>query len=1020
MEMFRKFNSLLGWFTFLVAAVLYLVTMEPTASLWDCGEFIAASYKLQVGHPPGAPFFLIVGRIFTLFAGDPSRVAAMVNAMSALCSAFTILLLFWTITHLAKRMYNDEEGMTKGRMIIVLMSGLVGSLAYAFSDTFWFSAVEGEVYAMSSLFTALVFWLILKWEERADEPFSNRRIILIAYLMGLSIGVHLLNLLAIPAIAFVYYFRKYTPTRRGFILALLISFLILGFMYLLFVPGFIQLASLFELLFVNTFGFPYHTGILFYLLLTIGLVSFGLFYTHKRGKVVLNTVFLGLTALMIGYSSYTMIIIRSSANPPMDQNNPQNVFSLLKYINREQYQSTPLLKGPYYNAPVTGVRTGKPTYVKENGKYVVATRDPVYEYDPRFVTIFPRIWSRNEDQHIRAYQMWGKIKGQRITVRGYSGENEIIVKPTFGENLRFFVRYQLGHMYFRYFMWNFSGRQNDIQGHGSVLEGNWISGIPFIDNPRLGPQENLPEIYRNNPARNRYYLLPLLLGIMGITLQFRKDARDFWVILLLFLMTGIAIVVYLNQWPYQPRERDYAYAGSFYAFAIWIGMGAACLYTLFKKALADVPSAVLAGGLSMLVPVIMLAENYDDHNRAGRYTARDFGANYLNSCEENAVLFTNGDNDTFPLWYVQDVEGIRTDLRVTNLSYLGASWYIEQMKAKAYLSSPLPFSLREEQFRQGTRDIILVRSDDRIKGPQNIRDVMQFIASDDPRTRVQSPFMRGEQLDFSPTKLLRIPVDTLSVIENGTVRNELASLVKPYIDWELPKDILYKNDLMIIDLMATNNWERPVYFAVTVPRSAFLGLDPFLQLEGMAYRVVPIGTGSERPDLGRTETSVMYRNVMDKFRWGGIQNPKVYLDENNLRMLSNIRYNFNRLAAALIEEGKSDSAMAVMGKSMELFPHPRVPYNYFSLATAENFYLLGQTERADAMVMEMFDMFEEEISYILSLERKLRATVLEILQLNMHIAEQLTMIYSRNLEKGFENELYSRFERLVSRYNSIR
>ncbi len=595
----------------------------------------------------------------------------------------------------------------------------------------------------------------------------------------------------------------------------------------------------------------------------------------------------------------------------------------------------------------------------------------------------------------------------------------MLIKPTFGENLRFFFRYQLGHMYFRYFMWNFSGRQNDIQGHGNVLEGNWISGLSFIDDPRLGPQENLPETYRNNPARNRYYMLPLLLGLLGMAFHYKKDMKDFWVVMLLFVMTGIAIVVYLNQWPHQPRERDYAYAGSFYAFSIWLGLGVGSLFLGLKKILKETPSAVIAGVLALPVPILMLSENYNDHDRSGRFSTRDFASNYLNTCQENAILFTNGDNDTFPLWYVQDVEGIRTDVRVVNLSYLGASWYITQMKAKAYQSDPVPFSLTEEQYKTGTRDMVLFRPNDRLRGFQNIHDVFAFIASDDPRTKTPSPFMRGETLDYSPTRKLRVPVDSAEVVRNGTVSPGDIDRMEPYLDWEISKDFLYKNDLMILDLMATNDWGRPVYFAVTVPRDSYLDLQSFFQVEGLAYRVVPIRSDPDSPDLGRISTDIMYRNLMEKFVWGNTTDPHVYLDENNQRMLSNFRYNFNRLARALIDEGKLDSARLVLNRSLELFPHPRVPYNYFSLKTVENLYLVNDTARAEEVVRVMTDLFDEEIRFMFSLDRAKRNTVSDILQLDLHILQQLVGMVTQYGSESLQEELRNRFQELVSVYNTV-
>lgn len=1015
MERFRLYNLIFGWGSFLVAATVYLATMEPTVSFWDCGEFIAASYKLQVGHPPGAPFFLLLGRLFAIFAGDPSRVAAMINSISALASAFTIMFLFWTVTHLVKRLIKAEGKNTPGQLIIIIGAGLVAALAFTFSDSFWFSAVEGEVYATSSLFTAVVFWAILKWENIADQPHADRWLVLIAYLMGLSIGVHLLNLLAIPAIVFVYYHRKYQPTRRGYITAAMITLLILGFIQFLLIPGVVAVAKWFELAFVNGIGLPYYSGALVYILLLVGFLIFGLYFTHKKKRVILNTILLCFTVMLVGYSSYTVILIRSSANPPMDQNNPETLFSLLRYINREQYQATPVLKGPYYNAPVIDIKQGEKTYTPKDGKYEVTNRDPEYTYDPRFVTLFPRMHSRVEQQHVDDYQVWGKIKGERITVQG--AQNNVIIKPTFGENLRFFFRYQLGHMYFRYFMWNFSGRQNDIQGHGSVLEGNWISGIPFIDDARLGPQENLPEVYKNNKARNRYFMLPLLLGLVGLIFQYKRDGRNFLVIFLLFFFTGIAIVLYLNQWPHQPRERDYAYAASFYAFSIWIGMGVLALYRLLKRYL---PEVIVAIGVSTIclvfVPGLMAGQNWDDHDRSGRYTARDFAANYLNSCDTNAILFTNGDNDTFPLWYAQDVEGIRTDVRVVNLSYLGASWYITQMKAKAYESDPVPLSLTEDKYLQGTRDIILFNV--RIDSYEDIGNILDFIASDDPRSRVQSPFMRGEEVDFIPTRKLRIPVDTLKVIENGTVSERFRDEIQSELNWEINREYLYKNDLMILDLMATNDWDRPVYFAITVPSDAYLELENFFMVEGFAYRVVPLETERMPQGFGRVESEQMFNNMMNLFAWGGIEDSSLYLDENNRRMLSNYRNSFGRLASQLIDEGKMDSARVVLDKCLELIPHKMVPHNYFSTLLIEDLYRIGDFERGDQLARQLADVYESELMFVFSLDQKYSWRVVDQKQLGMYIMRELARITTTFGGEEIKNEMTGRFQRLAGLYNA--
>ncbi|MCA1741075.1 MAG: DUF2723 domain-containing protein, partial [Bacteroidales bacterium] len=656
---FRMWNNITGWAVFAVSLLVYLLTIEPTVSFWDCGEFILCSYRLEVGHPPGAPLFLLLGRFFTLFAGgDTSKVAMMVNIMSAFASAFTILFLFWTVTRLVRLATGDSLAVTGGKAVAILASGTLGALAYAFSDTFWFSAVEGEVYATSSLFTASVFWAMLRWYDEADSPYANRWIVLIFYLMGLSIGVHLLNLLTLPVLVLLWYFRKYQVTGRGVVYAVILSFLMLGVLNFLFIPGVAKVAGWFELFFVNTVGLPYNSGMYIYLLLLVGLIVFGIWYSLKKNKVVLNWVLTVVAVLMLGYSSFALIIIRANAHPPMNQNDPSDVFSFIYYINRTQYGRAPLLD---------------------------------YEYDKRFMTIFPRMYS-TDPEHIRQYEYWGKVEGRKVAVRSGGGSEQVTL-PSFGQNLRFFFRYQVGVMYGRYFMWNFAGRQNDVQGNGNVMDGNWVSGIPFIDNARLGDQSLLPDENLNNPARNRYYLLPLLAGLAGIFWQYRRDKKGLSLVVLLFIMTGLAILTYLNQNPSQPRERDYAYAGSFYAFTIWIGMGVMMLYDLLRKFMKEYPAAVAPAVVLMAaIPLLMLLQNYDDHDRSDRYTARDIASNYLASVDENAILLTYGDNDSFPLWYIQDVEGFRTDVRVANLSYLQSGFYIETMSRKAFESDPLPFT----------------------------------------------------------------------------------------------------------------------------------------------------------------------------------------------------------------------------------------------------------------------------------------------------------------------------------------
>lgn len=1006
MKQYKLFNNLFGWVSFLIAAIVYLMTIEPTVSFWDCGEFITTSFKFEVGHPPGAPIFMIIGRFFTLFA-SPENAAKMVNILSALASAFTIMFLFWTITHLAKKMVSNNTQPTIGQTVAIIASGFVGALAYTFSDTFWFSAVEGEVYACSSLLTALIFWAILKWENVADEAYANRWIIFIAYIIGLSIGVHLLNLLAIPAIVFVYYFKKYNVTKKGVLKVLILSILILsGIMYVI-IPGAVKIASLFELLFVNSFGLPYHSGVFFYSALIIALFAYGIIYTHKKGKVVWNSILLGIVVILIGYSSFAMIIIRSSAKPPMDQNSPNNTFSLLGYLNRDQYGACPLFYGQYYNSPLEAgnrVSEGSPIYSQIDGKYVVTYNKVVPNYDKRFETIFPRMWSSNDPIHEEDYKSWANIRGTNIRYQNDYGETETITKPTFIENLRFFRKYQLNFMYIRYFMWNFVGRQNDIQGHGNILHGNWLSGISFIDKIRLGDQKYLPAELANNKARNTYFFLPLLLGIAGILYQFKRGKKEFWVVSLLFIMTGVAIVVYLNQYPHQPRERDYAYAGSFYAFAIWIGLGVLTLSDILKKFLPETIAAGLTGAVCLiLVPGIMGAQNWDDHDRSGRYTARDFGANYLESCQPNSIIFTNGDNDTFPLWYNQEVEGVRTDVRVCNLSYLQTDWYINQMKLKAYDSEPVPFSMTLDKYRYGTRDLVYLLDNPRIKRDYiGLKETVDFVVDDNPSTKLT----QADNAAYIPKKEIRYKIDKEAVIRNKVVRPEDYDKIVDEIVIDLSnRNSITKDELMILDLLKTNNWERPIYWSITVGHDKYLNLSDYFQLEGFAYRLVPIKSEKlkEQFTFGRVATDLMYDNLMNKFEWGRMNEPDVYIDENNSRMMSNIRNSFNRLALGLIEENKKDSAITVLDRCNELVPQDIVPYGYFALQVAESYLKAGAKEKGTVMFESAFNTFKDNLDYYFSLKTKLLLTsgISDEIQRNLYYIQMMGQVLNNEGDTEF-------------------
>ncbi|MCX6257143.1 MAG: DUF2723 domain-containing protein [Bacteroidia bacterium] len=1017
MKQYKLANVITGWIIFAIASVVYLLTIEPTASFWDCSEFISTAYKMEVGHPPGAPFFMYMARFFSLFASDASHVARMVNSLSALASGFTIMFLFWSITHLARKLIIRNSEYSLEKTILVLGSGIVGALAYTFSDSFWFSAVEAEVYASSSLFTAMVFWAILRWEDVADETYANRWLILIAYLMGLSIGVHLLNILAIPAMVFVYYFRKFQVTKRGLLVASVLSVaLVAGVMYGV-ISGVIIIASKFELLFVNGFGLPFQSGIIFYILLLFGLIIWGLYYSHRKHKAILETILLAFTVMIIGYTSFAMIVIRAGVDPPINEDNPDHVFAMLSYLNREQYGETPLLYGEYYNAPVEEIKNGSPVYIQKGGKYVATYPSEDLKYDSRFMTIFPRMYSQ-QSSHISAYKEWAKIEGIPLEITNNKGEKEIVYKPTFMENLKYFFSYQVGFMYFRYFMWNFAGRQNDTEGFGGLMNGNWISGINFIDNARLGPQENIPDVYKHNKSRNKYYMLPLLLGVVGLLYQYGKNKRDFLVIHLLFFFTGLAIVLYLNQTPYQPRERDYAYVGSFYAFAIWIGLGVVAIGHFLKKLLSGLPWPGIISGVAatvlctLLVPVIMGSQNWDDHDRSGRYTCRDLAANYLMTCKPNAILFTYGDNDTFPLWYDQEVEGIRTDVRVVNLSLLSTDWYIDQMKKKAYESDPLPITMNFDQYVQGTRDQIYLY--ERRKDTVDLGQVLDFIGSDNPKAQLQ--MSEDISFNYSPTKNLSLKVDKEKVLSNGTVSSALKNEILPELKWHLGKSSILKGDMIVLDILRTNKWERPVYFAVSAGPESYLGLDEFFQLEGFAYRLVPVKTPARGNESGRIDTRILYDNLMNKFKWGRMNEKDVYMDENNLRTLNiiDVKSIFGRLGEALVQEGKIDSAIKVCDRAVELMPNSRIPYDYYFIPVMRTYFLAKAYDKADEIVKILAGRYGDELGYYASLN----ADMIQYVDREVRIAKQVIQVCISYTDMFKQDSLNKELKEKYQRYFS--
>lgn len=1062
----------MGWAMFLIAGIVYTLTLEPTASFWDCGEFISSAYKLEVGHPPGNPIFMLTGRFFANFASDPSQVAWCINFMSAMFSAATILLLFWTITALARKIVIKGDNYSLTNTIAIMGAGAVGALAYTFSDTFWFSAVEGEVYAYSSFCTALVVWLILKWENHADEPHANRYIILIAYIIGISIAVHLLNLLCIPAIVLIYYYKKWKePSAKGSIIAILVSFALIFFILYGLVPGFIKVAGWAELLFVNVFGAPYNTGVIAYFFLVIASICWGLYETFTQKNLnrlklsfivslimvglpfvsesillsllivaalivvtfaskkvnirLLNTVLTCIMVIFIGYSSYAIILLRSTANTPMDQNSPEDVFALSSYLNREQYGERPLLYGYTYTSDIVRDANGNPEVkegkaiwkrtIKKNenepDKYVVTDHKKDYTYQPELNMLFPRMYS-NQSHHVEAYKEWSKDgnKTNKVRVKTNSGIR-YVEKPTFAENIRFFLSYQVNYMYWRYFMWNFAGRQNDIQGHGELHKGNWITGFSFIDKHIEG--ENLPSDLMNNKGRNVYYMLPLLLGLIGLFYQAfsgQKGIESFWVTFFLFFMTGLAIVIYLNQTPYQPRERDYAYAGSFYAFAIWIGMGVLGIYSIIKKyLLKDRDNSIVALATAILclfVPVQMAAQNWDDHDRSGRYAARDFGKNYLSCVEENGIIFTNGDNDTFPLWYVQETEGYRTDVRVCNLSYLQTDWYIDQMKSQAYESTPLPIEMDRSRYGNGKLSYAYVL--DRGYGyDMELDKAMNYLISEDKNNKYIPEY--GISIDHIPNSNLYIDVDSAAVADK--IPADLKGYATDRIDIKLANnDALMLNQLSVLSMLnsiAKDNWERPIYYAVTVGPDMYLNLDKHFVKVGLAYRILPVLNNDTESD-GLVDTETMYDNMMNKFEWGGVDNPNVYLDETVRKMTYTMRMLFIDLAEALIMEDKYDMALNVLDKMMEKIPASATKHDYLSIQPAMAYYSLGETEKGKALLTEIADNSMEYMSWFRSLEyNKLRSISQEYLRQEYTLKTIIQFFIQQGDEESAEKYLYA-------------
>ena len=1116
MKQFRIVDNALGWLSFLIAAFVYCSTIEPTASFWDCPEFISTGYKLEIGHPPGAPFFMLTANLFSQFVSDPSEVARMVNTMSALLSAATILFLFWSITHLVRRLLlRDNSEMTLGKMITIEASGLVGALIYTFSDTFWFSAVEGEVYAYSSAFTAVVFWLILKWEEHADEPHSDRWLVLIMYMTGLSIGVHLLNLLCLPAIVLVYYYRKYPDLQgnadlKGSLIALGISVVILAAVLYGVVPGIVRVGGWFELFFVNTLGCPFNTGEIIYIALLVGIIIWAIWETYndrsekreniaflasvamlgipfygfgwssvvigiivlailwfvvnyKRKGVALvnsrikNTSLLCMLMLMIGYSSYALIVIRSSANPPMDQNSPEDIFTLGEYLSREQYGSRPLLYGQAYTSQVElqkdgdvcrpASTKGAPVYQRKDkasadekdSYFVVRTKDE-YKYAQNM--LFPRMYS---SAHTNAYESWmGGVEGNDVPY-DRCGEMISVKVPSQLENIRFFLSYQCNFMYWRYFMWNFAGRQNDLQGNGELEHGNWITGFDWFDNWRLGDQSKLPDELKNNKGHNVFYCLPLLLGLIGLFWQSlrkgQKGIRQFWVVFFLFFMTGLAIVIYLNQTPMQPRERDYAYAGSFYAFAIWCGMGVAAIIEEITRRLKGHATVIasIIGIACLLVPIQMASQTWDDHDRSGRYTCRDFGRNYLMSLEEkgNPIIFTNGDNDTFPLWYNQDVEGQRTDARVCNLSYLQTDWYIDQMKRPAYDSPALPINWSRLEYCAGTNEYVTVEPalKESVKAlyetypeearkmfgdnPYELKNVLKYWVRNDitkEQKEVMKILLGDSDTHVIPTDTVYVTIDKEAVKKSGMLMAADSIPDRMVISLK-GKRALYKGDVMMLELIANCNWTRPIYVALTVGEENYMNLgDNFVQ-EGLVNRITPFTTNA--PGAKNFDTKRTYDRMMHKFRFGGLDTPGIYLDETVMRMCWTHRRAFVNLAMNLVNEGDDKKAAKVLAYLDKNIPEYNVPVNYQSgsLDEARVYAHLGQKQKAMDMFKKLFDNSYQYAAWYCSLEDMRFLSAQRDALLHFYIMNQI-LVEANDINEKWAKAQQVRMNGLLELYRS--
>ncbi|WP_298779884.1 DUF2723 domain-containing protein [uncultured Polaribacter sp.] len=1026
-ENFKKWNIILGWVTFAIALITYTLTLEPTVSAWDCGEYISTSVKLEVGHPPGAPLFQMLGAFFAMFTSDVTEIAKMVNFMSALASAFTILFMFWTITNLAKKLALKAGKISDGSYIAILGSSLVGALAYTFSDSFWFSAVEGEVYAMSSFLMALLFWLGLKWESEITTPRGNKWLILISFVVGLSFGVHILSLLVIPAIVMLYYFKTYKninikTTAMASVFSVFVLILVFKFIF----PFTLKFFSVSELFFINTVGLPYNSGSIIAAVVLIVLFYLGLNYTRKAKKVGLNTLILSVLFIMIGFSSWMMLPIRANANTTINENNPSSARELLAYYEREQYGDANVFYDTYYSNTYSReqdaanpTKDDKPKYEKKDGKYVIVNvyKDVLPNWSDKHKGFIPRMVDPTEST-VKRYK----------AIAGIPANSQR--RPTFVENIKFMISYQFGYMYGRYFMWNFVGRQNDIQGNLDIYNGNWISGIDFIDEARIGSQEKLPNYVLENKGRNKYYFLPLILGLIGLLYQIKWDKENFFTLLLFFLFTGAAIIFYTNPKPFEPRERDYAVVGSFYIFAIWIGFGVFALYENLKRFAPKKLIAIAVTVISFIaVPSIMAIENWDDHDRSNRYTTHLNAQAYLESCDENAIMFTIGDNDTFPLWYMQEVEGIRTDIKLVNTSLFQTDWYIDQMKKASYKAAPIPSELTHDEYKYGTLDVAYYYEELRAipkDSAISLNDFMRWIRSNNKRTFYDLDD-DGNPEKMLPTNRIRIPVDKEKVLQNGIVAQKDADKIVPYIDITVGR-VIGKNTILMLDILNNFNWERPIYFTGgSNADSEYIWLKEYLQLDGVAFKFVPIKTPIKTFneegklirelslfDIGRIDPEKMYKNVQ-KWDWRNINDGKIYLDEQTKRNAISLRNSLMRLSNAFAEEGDTIKAIEVLDLSLEKLPIKDFDHYSLSMEYPEMYYKLGENEKARATAETLIDLFKSKLVWFSTFTSEEFDLIFEEFDLSFRylyggIIDQVVKYddddYAKELQEEFNKTLY--------------